>query len=89
MAKMQDPQRRKRRTREHVIADLSVNHVERVVLRCGWTVQRLNPDYGIDLVMTTYDASGQIRVQGGRCWPAPIHPAGGSDRTDLRDPLRI
>jgi hypothetical protein len=31
---------RKRRTREHVIADLSVNHVERLVLRCGWTVER-------------------------------------------------
>lgn len=29
---------RKRRTREHVIADLSVNHVERLVLLCGWTV---------------------------------------------------
>ena len=30
----------KRRTREHVIADLSVNHVERLVLRSGWTVER-------------------------------------------------
>ncbi len=51
---------RKRRTREHVIADLSVNHVERFVLRCGWTVQRLNPDYGIDLVMQTFDSDGEL-----------------------------
>jgi hypothetical protein len=38
---------RKRRTREHVIADLSVNHVERMVLRCGWTVERVRRDYGL------------------------------------------
>src|SRR5438309_953040 len=49
---------RKRRTREHVIADLSVNHVERFVLRCGWTVQRTTHDYGIDLSMETYNAAG-------------------------------
>ncbi len=30
---------RKRRTREHVIADLSVNHVERFILQCGWTAR--------------------------------------------------
>lgn len=55
---------RKRRTREHVIADLSVNHVERVVLRCGWTVERSRHDYGIDLFMETYTANGE--VQNGR-----------------------
>jgi hypothetical protein len=45
---------RKRRTREHVIADLSINHVERLVLRCGWTAERTRYDYGIDLYMQTY-----------------------------------
>jgi hypothetical protein len=49
---------RKRRTREHVIADLSVNHVERFVLRCGWTVQRTTHDYGVDLLMETFDENG-------------------------------
>ena len=39
---------RKRRTREHVIADLSVNHLERVVLRAGHTVERFRHDYGFD-----------------------------------------
>jgi hypothetical protein len=45
--RLSDP--RKRRTREHIIADLSVNHVERLILRCGWVARRMNPDYGIDL----------------------------------------
>ena len=30
---------RKRRTREHVIADLSVHHLEGLALKCGYTVQ--------------------------------------------------
>src|SRR6516165_1361320 len=50
---------RKRRTREHVIADLSVNHVERFILRCGWTVERSRYDYGIDLDMHTYNSRGE------------------------------
>jgi len=37
---------RKRRMREHVIADLSVHHVEGLVLKCGFTVQRIVADYG-------------------------------------------
>lgn len=52
--------KRKRRTREHVIADLSANHVERFVLRCGHIVERPAHDYGIDLVMNTFDVNGEI-----------------------------
>lgn len=48
----------KRRTREHVIADLSINHVERQVLLAGHTVERRVHDYGIDLSLTTYDFDG-------------------------------
>jgi hypothetical protein len=51
---------RKRRTREHVIADLSVHHVEGPILRCGFTVERIVHDYGLDLSMTTYDAKGEV-----------------------------
>jgi hypothetical protein len=51
---------RKRRTREHVVADLSVNHVERRALLCGHTIERRVYDYGIDLVMTTYDRNGEV-----------------------------
>jgi hypothetical protein len=54
---------RKRRTREHVIADLSVNHVERFVLRCGWTTERTRHDYGLDLEMKTYNAAGETESE--------------------------
>lgn len=57
---------RKRRTREHVIADLSANHVERLVLRCGWTVERKQHDYGLDLYMETYNVDGE--VENGLIW---------------------
>ena len=36
----------KRRTRAHVLADLSINHVERHVLLCGFSVDRVEHDYG-------------------------------------------
>lgn len=48
----------KQRTREHVIADLSVNHVERFALRCGFAVRRIVPDYGLDLEVITFDERG-------------------------------
>jgi hypothetical protein len=51
---------RKRRTRSHVLAELSANHVERYALLCGYSVERVAHDYGIDLVLTTYDANGEI-----------------------------
>jgi hypothetical protein len=50
---------RKRRTREHVIADLGVHHVEGVILRCGFSAERVVHDYGLDLYMTTYTAAGR------------------------------
>jgi hypothetical protein len=50
---------RKRRTREHIIADLSVHHVEGLVLRRGWTVERFLHDYGYDLVLYTYNEQGE------------------------------
>jgi hypothetical protein len=51
---------RKRRTREHVIADLSANHVERHALLCDYSVERRAHDYGIDLVVFTYDSNGEV-----------------------------
>jgi Domain of unknown function (DUF4365) len=51
---------KKRRPRQHVIADLSVNHVERYVLLCGYSVERVEHDYGIDLVIFTYNANEEI-----------------------------
>lgn len=51
---------RKRRTREHVIADLGVNHVERIILTCGFVAERLYFDYGYDLAMVTFSETGEF-----------------------------
>jgi hypothetical protein len=54
---------RKRRTREHIIADLSVNHVERHTLLCGFVVQVLFRDYGIDLELYTFNKKGEAQAE--------------------------
>ncbi|NER37951.1 MAG: DUF4365 domain-containing protein [Oscillatoria sp. SIO1A7] len=51
---------KKKRTRQHIIADLCVNHVERYVLLCGYSAERVEHDYGFDLVISTYDVNGEI-----------------------------
>jgi hypothetical protein len=56
----QIPVPRKRRTRQHVIADLSVHHVERFILEAGHTAQRLSSDYGYDVFMSTFDEDGYV-----------------------------
>lgn len=50
----------KQRTRQHVIADQSVNYVERFIIDEGYTAQRLDSDYGYDLLLFTYDDRGYI-----------------------------
>jgi hypothetical protein len=49
---------RKQRTRQHVIADQSVNHVERFIIDEGHTAQRVEKDYGYDLFLFTFDEQG-------------------------------
>jgi len=51
----QPPAEYKLRTREHIIADLSVNYVERLILRQGHSVQGIEKDYGYDLQMFTFE----------------------------------
>ena len=53
------PPRGKRRTRQHVIADLSIYFVEWQALRCGFTVERIHHDYGIDLALMTCTSDGE------------------------------
>lgn len=53
------PDRRKRRTREHVLGDLGVNHAQRHALRAGFTLEHFRHDYGIDLLLFTYDNVGE------------------------------
>src|SRR5580700_6915521 len=60
MADVPNPGRRKTRTRQHVIADLGVNYVERQVLLAGYTLERVIRDYGLDLTMTTFGSNGQV-----------------------------
>ena len=65
---MHDPPPRKRRTRAHVIADLSENHLERMVLLCGHILRRPIRDYGVDVTMFHFDSrglleNGEVRFQ--------------------------
>ncbi len=53
---------RKLRTREHVLADLSLNHLERHVLLSGGIVSRPYRDYGYDLMLTSFNARGEVEA---------------------------
>ena len=51
----------KLRTRAHVLADLSVNYIERQVLLCGHALHRVQFDYGYDLAMSTFSSLGEVQ----------------------------
>jgi hypothetical protein len=51
---------RKQRTRQHVIADQSIHYVEGFILDEGHTAQRVERDYGYDLILSTYDQNGYV-----------------------------
>jgi hypothetical protein len=51
---------RKRRTREHVLEELSIHHIKGLVLRCGFSLEETTEDYGLDLWMQTYTTSGEV-----------------------------
>jgi hypothetical protein len=52
----------KRRTRQHIIADLSVNYFEKFVLEAGFVLCKFESsnDYGYDLLLLTYTEEGEI-----------------------------
>ena len=60
MARRRSRTERKRRTREHVLADLSANYVEKQALLCSYTAERVRLDYGIDLVVQTFNRRGEV-----------------------------
>jgi hypothetical protein len=62
MARRRIPAERKLRTREHVLADLSANHVEKQALLCSFAAQRVQPDYGIDLMVQTFNRHGEVET---------------------------
>ncbi len=51
---------RKRRTRGHVIADLSLVHVQYFIVNAGFTSEAVINDYGYDLAVNTFDQDGLI-----------------------------
>ena len=53
------PGPRKRRTRQHVIAEMGVNYVERLILKRGFSLERIVHDYGIDAMLFTYGKDGE------------------------------
>jgi hypothetical protein len=57
-SKRSDPTTTTRRTREHIIADLSRNFVERLLLESGHSPIRLDADYGYDLLVQTFTPDG-------------------------------
>jgi Domain of unknown function (DUF4365) len=51
---------RKLRTRQHIIEDLGLNHVQRQVLKAGFVVQRYGEnDYSYDGLIHTFDSNGE------------------------------
>ena len=59
-AKKQPDAKRKRRTLDHIHADLSMHYIEGLVLRCGFSLERQYTDYGYDVRITTYNDKGEI-----------------------------
>jgi hypothetical protein len=51
---------RKCRVRKHIIADLSVNHIQYQLLKAGHTIVVDSADYGYDGSITTFSATGEI-----------------------------
>jgi hypothetical protein len=81
---------RKRRTRQHVIADQSVNHTERFIIDEGHTATRLEKDYGYDLFLLTHDEQGYAEpgLASLQLKAAEVLTAAGSDHVfdlDIRD----
>jgi len=62
MAKKANVEPTKQRTRKHVIASQSLNHVEKFVYDKGHSAERVESDYGYDLMVSTYDNEGYVEA---------------------------
>jgi hypothetical protein len=51
---------RKVRTREHQIAAVSTAHVEALIAGVGYSAERVEHDYGYDLLLFTYGPKGEV-----------------------------
>jgi Domain of unknown function (DUF4365) len=50
----------KQRKRAHIIASQSLNHVEKFIYDKGFSAERVESDYGYDLIVSTYDSNGYV-----------------------------
>jgi Domain of unknown function (DUF4365) len=78
----------KKRTREHVIADLSVVHVQYFIANAGFSSEATSKDYGYDLSVNTFDREGlleplSILIQFKASEKLNLHPDGTSYWFDL------
>ena len=62
MAKKANVEPTKQRTRKHVIASQCLNHVEKFVYDKGHSAERVESDYGYDLMVSTYDNEGYVEA---------------------------
>jgi hypothetical protein len=62
MARRRQASQRKLRTREHVLEDLSANYTEKQALLCSFSAQRVQRDYGIDLLVETFKRRGEVQA---------------------------
>ena len=60
MAKKANVEPTKQRTRKHIIASQSLNYIERFIYDKGHSAERVESDYGYDLIVSTYDADGYV-----------------------------
>jgi Domain of unknown function (DUF4365) len=60
LTKINSSEMRKQRTRQHIIEDLSFNHIEKQILLAGFTMNRNSNDYGIDGYIQTFLPTGEI-----------------------------
>jgi hypothetical protein len=51
---------RKKRVRQHVIADLSFHHVAYQVVKQGFTIEAVGSDYGYDGSVVTFNPKGEV-----------------------------
>ena len=85
---MAGDQHKKRRTRAHVIADISANYVEHFALAAGFSVERIQKDYGYDLSIATYTTAGFIE-NGSVLLQLKATDAGAIAAKDLHWSLRV
>jgi Domain of unknown function (DUF4365) len=51
---------RKKRTTEHVIADMSLHYLAYLIAKAGFTFEATRADYGYDGFVITFDADGEV-----------------------------